>query len=307
MVLAKNRLSLLTVGSIRIILVISLLMTFFSWQKASAATAADMSWSWTYDGERGLQVVMVLGSTYTGNASTIAIVVDGAAAETITAPALGVITAEKVEGITTAPTTVLLNILDANDAVLDATDEIQTAGDIVPAALGWKSQTQGNQALLSVVLPSSGLPANVAAIEVYPNFTAGDSPKKTSKISSGGDLPTGTAIDVLVTGLTAAATSFRVQFLDNSGNLLTFSDGTSANSSVVDATTSRIPVAASSNVVVVPTPLPTATLVPPIPTPSLPGAGDFAPNSGMIATLMLIGSLMMLMGGAYVFANRRNE
>ena len=306
MVLAKNRLSLLTVGIVRIILVISLLMTFFSWQRASAATAADMSWSWTYDGARGLQVVMVLGSTWT-NASKIAIVVDGVTAETITAPALGVITAEKVEGITTAPTTVLLNILDANDAVLDATDEVQTAGNLVPAALGGTSQAQGNKSLIQVVLPASGLPANVAAVEVYPNFKVGDSPKKTSKKAQGGDLPTGTVLDVLVTGLTAPATSYRLQFLDNSGNLLTFNDGTSANSSVVSSTTTRIPVveASTANIAVA---IPTATPVPePTPTPSLPGTGDYAPSSGIVGALMVIGTLMVLMGGAYVFTNRRTE
>jgi hypothetical protein len=306
MALAKNRLSLLTVGSVRIILVISLLMTFFSWQKASALTATDMSWSWTYDGERGLQVVMVLGNTWTNSASTIAIVVDGTAAETITAPAAGVIIAEKVEGITTAPTTVLLNIFDGNGALLDATDEVQAAGDLVPAALGWTSQAQGNKSLIQVVLPASGLPTNVAAVEVYPNFTAGDSPKKTTKKSQGGDLPTGVVIDILVTGLIAPATSYRVQFLDNSGHLLTFSEGTSANSSVVSSTTTRIPVVVESSSSNIAVPIATATPVPAV-APSLPGTGDYTLGSGMIGALMIIGSLIILMGGTYVFTNRRTE
>ncbi len=313
MVLAKNRLSLLSVGTFRIILVLSLVLAFYSWQRTSAETASDMSWSWTYDGKRGLQVVMVLGSTWTNTAGQVRIEVDGAHAETITAPAANAITVEKVESITSAPTNVTLRIIDTSGSgyslstLLASTDGPQNPENLVPSTLGWTSQSQGNKSLIQVVLPASGLAANVAAIEVYPNFTAGDSPKKTSEIAQGGDLPTGTVLDVLVTELTAPATSYRLQFLDNSGNLLTFSDGTSKNSSVVSSTTTRIPVVESSsaNIAVA---IPTATPVPePTPTPSLPGTGDYTPGSGMVVALMVIGTLMILMGGAYVFTNRRTE
>ncbi len=304
MVLAKNRIPILAVG---IVLFLGLLFTFYGLQRVNAQTppAPDISWDQAFDSNgttADLWVVMVL--TVKGDAAKVEISV-GDLTQTVDAPDEGVITAVKVsdlvvalddDGILQDPD-VTLNVLDSADAVLVTSDEPEGAEDLVPSDLGWKHQIRGNQALVEVKLPDSGLSAPVVAIEVYPVYSPrqrGDhQPAMNLKLPTQASLPTDRVLGLTVSNLRAEPTGFRLLFFDVDGNLLTLHEGTSINEAVVVGPSYPWP--------------PPERTPRPTPTPVPPPAGDFSPGSGALVTMMLAGLLLVVAGGAYVLQTRRTR
>ena len=273
--------------------------------------ASDLSWSWTWIEEtKTLDAVMVLGSTWTSNADKVQFFVDGVVSETFSAPTAGFIKKFNLglvgnEQVSSAPTNVSFRLLDSSLAALGATGSPQNVDDIVPNDLGLKIQTQGNKALVQVKLPTSGLSSEIAWMDIYPNYTSGDKPKITAKLPSAGALPTGSIIDMWVTGLTEPANTFRVHFYDASDDLITFAEGLNVNTNVIDSTSSRMSfpgLTPERKIILLSTPTP----VVPTPAPVLPGTGDVAPSSGFVIGLILLGGLLMPVGGLGIYLNRRS-
>jgi hypothetical protein len=305
MVLAKNRIPILAVG---IVLFLGLLFTFYGLQRVNAQTPPDpdISWDQAFDSNgttADLWVVMVL--TVKGDAEEVEISV-GDLTQTVDAPDEGVITAVKVsdlvvalddDGILRDPDVTTLKVLDSDGTVLVTSSEPEGAEDLVPSTLGWKYQARGNQALVEVKLPDSGLSAPVVAIEVYPVYSPrqrGDhQPALNLKLPTQASLPTDRVLSLTVSNLRAEPTGFRLLFFDVNGNLLTLHEGTSINEAVVVGPSYPWP--------------PPERTPRPTPTPVPPPAGDYSPASGALIAMMLAGLLLVVAGGAYVLQTRRTR
>ena len=300
MVLAKNRIPLLAVG---LILFLGLLFTLYGLQKVNAQTTPFISWDWTFDSNGALWVVMSLGTGLPDDIQDVQIIVDEDVKKTISSlPATDVITAVKVEdfeaevlsGILQYPVVDLK--LRSPSLDVDVRDQL-VPRHLIPSTLGWKYQAQGNQALVEVKLPDSGLSAPVVAIEVYPVYSPrqrGDhQPALNLKLPSQASLPTDRVLGLTVSNLRAEPTGFRLLFFDVNGNLLTLHEGTGINETVVVGPS-------------YPWPLPERTPRP-TPTPVPPPAGDFSLGSGALIAMMLAGLLLVVAGGAYVLQTRRTR
>lgn len=274
--------------------------------------ASDLSWSWTWiDETKKLVAVVVLGSTWTATADKVQFFVDGVLSETVSAPTAGFISKFNLvvagsEEISSAPINVSLRILDNSSIALGATGSPQNVDDIVPNDLGLKIQTQGNRALVQVKLPASGLSSEIAWMDIYPNYTAGDKPKVTAKLPSVVALPTDSIIDMWVTDLTEPASTFRVHFYDANDDLITFAEGLTVNTGILDLTSSRMAfpgLTPATKITLLTTPIPVA----PTPTPVLPGTGDVASSLRFVTGLILLGVLLVALGVLGIYQNRRSR
>ena len=177
------------------------------------------------------------------------------------------------------------------------------------AGTGWNWTGDGNQIKVAVVLDAAL--TTIAEIEVFvgDSVTTSTAPALSQRPTAGGTFPTG--VNIVFAGTISGLTAALVPGTTKVGiHLATAADAdvvrsaTPTNTGLVDLT---VPVSAPTTTKppVVAQPVGSPTPVPPTDTPTPPAAGDVAPSSSVLLSIMLAGLLLVAVGGVYVVGFRK--
>ncbi|MCZ6788497.1 MAG: hypothetical protein O7D33_00905, partial [Chloroflexi bacterium] len=177
------------------------------------------------------------------------------------------------------------------------------------AGSGWSWTGDGNQIKVGVFL-AGGL-TTIAEIEVFVGdaVIATTAPVLSQRPSAGGVFPTGVnivfagTISGLTTALVPGTTRVGIHLSDAADTDIVRSS-VPTNIGLVDLT---VPVTAPSTTKppVIAQPVGSPTPIPPSETPTPPAAGDLAPSSSLVLSIMLGGLLLVAVGGVYMVGSRK--
>ncbi len=172
------------------------------------------------------------------------------------------------------------------------------AGTLDPGLVVWNWDTAGTTVKVDFNIDAS-LDGQIVEIEVFVEPTTGTTPIHTQRLGNFGAFPTGQSLSFnFIHGTDLTGSTLGIHLMERVGG-------------------TPVLVVASNTVGVVPLPIagpltpPTATpsvFVPlPTVTPEPPPTGDFAPGSGLLLGLMLVGFLLIAAGGTYMAQHRRPD
>ena len=172
------------------------------------------------------------------------------------------------------------------------------AGTLDPGLVVWNWDTSGTTVKVDFNIDAS-LDGQIVEIEIFVEPTTGTTTIHTQRMGDFGAFPTDQSLSFnFIHGTDLTGATLGIHLMERVGG-------------------SPVLVVASNAVGVVPLPI-AAPLTPPTPTPSVvvpfptatpqaPPVGDFAPGSGLLLGLMLVGFLLIAAGGTYMAQHRRSE
>ena len=177
------------------------------------------------------------------------------------------------------------------------------------AGTGWDWTGEGSQIKVGVFLAAAL--TTIAEIEVFvgDSVTTSAAASLSQRPTAGGTFPTG--VNIVFAGTISGLTTALVPGTTRVGiHLTTAADAdivkssAPTNTGLVDLT---VPASAPTTTKppVIAQPVGSPTPVPPTDTPTPPAAGDVAPSSSMLLSIMLAGLLLVAVGGVYMVGFRK--